>query len=150
MRTLLQAILIVLLTASLSYAQRGEGLNRIHTAKMTYISNRIHLTPQQSGSFVPIYSDYEREIWETRQSFNRKYKNTNPNKSDDATSRQFIDDNLDYQQKVIEIKRKYNDHFLKVISPQQLADLYLAEREFRQILMQRLKERRGNGRGNRR
>jgi hypothetical protein len=30
-----------------------------------------------------------------------------------------------------------------VLSPQQLAELYPAEREFRQILLQRLKERRG-------
>ena len=57
-------------------------------------------------------------------------------------ARQFIEDDLDYQQQVITLKRKYNDSFLKVISAQQLADLYTAEREFRQLLMQQLKQRR--------
>ncbi len=75
-------------------------------------------------------------------SFFKKYKGTNPADADDAVSRQFIDDNLDYQQQVIEIKRKYNDRFLKVISPQQLADLFKAEREFKQILMKRLEQAR--------
>ncbi len=151
MKKLLQAILIVLVTTTAAYSQRGQNLARIHAAKMAYITDRLNLSTEQSGSFIPVYNQYEREIRDTRQSFMGKYKGTNPDEADDATSRQFIDDNLDYQQAVIVIKRKYNDRFLKILSPQQLADLYKAEREFRQILMQRLKERRGErgGRFNR-
>lgn len=145
MSRLLKSILIVLMTVTVARAQNGEGLKRIHAAKLAYITDRLHLTVQQSGNFIPVYNDYEREIWETRQTFNRKYKDTNPDRADDATSRQYIDDNLDYQQKVIDIKRRYNDRFLKVISPQQLTDLYIAEREFKQMLMQRLKQNRARG-----
>jgi hypothetical protein len=151
MKKLLQAVLIVLattLSVNAQNGQKGERMKQIHAAKMAYITDRLHLSPPQSANFIPLYNDYEKEIWGTRQEFNRKYNNSNPpDKAYDATSRQYIDDNLDYQQKVIEIKRKYNDQFLKTISPQQLADLYVAEREFRQILMQRLKERRSNGGG---
>ena len=146
MKKLVQVILIVAFSAISAFAQNGDGMRRIHAAKMAYITDRLHLSPQQSGNFIPLFNDYEKEIWETRQDFNKKYGGTKPDQADDATSRKFIDDNLDYQQKVIEIKRKYNDRFLKVISPQQLSDLYVAEREFRQMLMQRLKEKRnGNG-----
>ena len=70
-----------------------------------------------------------------------------PSDTDDATARQAVDDNLDYQQDVIGIKRKYNDQFLKIISPTQLADMYKAEREFKQLLMKRLEQKRNGGGG---
>jgi hypothetical protein len=143
MKQLLQTVLIVLISATTAFSQRGQNMARIHAAKMAYITDRLRLSQDQSGNFIPLFNQYEGEVRETRQSFLGKYKNTNPGETDDATSLQFIDDNLDYQQQVIAIKRKYNDRFLKVLSPQQLAELYPAEREFRQILLQRLKERRG-------
>ena len=151
MKSLLKAILLLIISTATAYSQpQRPALARIHAAKMAYITDRLRLSSEQSGNFIPLYNDYEREIRDTRASFFKKYKDTNPDEADDATSRQFIDDNLDYQQQVIEIKRKYNDRFLKIISPQQLADLYKAEREFKQMLMKRLEQRRNGGRPYRR
>ena len=146
MKKLLQVFLIVLVTTTAVWAQQGPGFARIHAAKMAYITDRLHLTSEQSYRFIPLYNDYEREIKETRQYYFRKYKNgNNMDEATDAASLQYIDDNLDYQQQIIEIKRKYNDRFLKIISPQQLTDLYKAEREFKQLLLQRLKSHRNGG-----
>ena len=145
MKKFLQALFIVLITTTTAWSQNGQGMARIHAAKMAYITDRLQLSTQQSSNFIPLYNDYEKEIKETRQSYFRKYRDTNPAETSDAESLQFIDDNLDYQQAVIEIKRKYNDRFLKIISPQQLTELYKAEREFKQLLLQRLKQRNGGG-----
>ena len=147
MRTFLKAILIVFVTATAAFSQQRRPMERIHAAKMAYITDRLHLSPEQSRNFIPLYKEYEREIWDARQAFFRKYKGADPGDADDATYRRYIDDNLDYQQQVIDIKRKYNDRFLKILAPQQLADLYKAEREFKQILMKRLEQQRGRGRG---
>jgi len=148
MKKLLFAISIIFIAATLSSAQQGQGMARIHAAKMAYIADRLHLSSNQAATFTPLYNQYENELRSTRQFFFKKYKGTNPDQADNATSRQWIDDNLDYQQQVIELKRRYNDRFLQVISPQQLSDLYKAEREFNQMLMQRLRQRNG-GRFNR-
>jgi len=142
MKKLLSVLLIILISTA-AYSQQGRNWERIHAFKMGYITDRLHLSPRQSSNFVPIYNEYEHEIMATRQSYLGKYKNTHPDQADDATSRQFVDDNLDYQQQVISIKRKYNERFLSVLSPQQLTDLYIAEREFKQILMRRLNNHRG-------
>ncbi|MFI5196867.1 MAG: hypothetical protein ACHQD8_07235, partial [Chitinophagales bacterium] len=140
----------VLVSESTGLAQPGgQRFERIHAAKMAYITDRLHLSSEQSGNFVPLYNEYERELRNIRQSFFKKYKGTKPDEADDATSRQYIDDNLDYQQQVIELKRRYNDRFLKVIYPQQLTDLYKAEREFRQMLMKRIEQQRKSGGGGR-
>ncbi len=144
MKQYIKTLLFLLLaTTTVAVAQHRPPMERIHAAKMAYITDRLQLSSRQSGEFVPVYNDYEREIKDTRQHFFKKYKGDDPGQMDDAASRQFIDDNLDYQQQVIVIKRKYNDLFLKIISPQQLGDLYTAEREFKQMLMKRLDKQHG-------
>jgi hypothetical protein len=117
-------------------------MERIHAAKMAYITDRLHLTEEQSMRFIPLYNQYDREIRNTRQDYFSRSRGQQNYDNDEAAARQAVDDNLNYQQDVIEIKRRYNDLFLKVISAQQLADLYRSEREFKQILLQRIKQQR--------
>jgi hypothetical protein len=146
MKRLLQIVLLVLITSGTVFGQpRKGGRNggRIHAAKMAYITDRLQLTGKQAAEFVPVYNNYEKDLKTLRQSYFRKYKGRDIAQSDDTTARQFIDDNLDYQQDVIALKRKYNDSFLHVISSQQLAELHKSEREFKQMLQQRLKQRGG-------
>ena len=59
----------------------------------------------------------------------------------------FIEDNLDYQEAQLNLKRKYNEAFLKVLPAQQLAELYKAEREFKTMMLNQMRKRntqRGN------
>lgn len=141
MKKYLAVVLIVLLTGITAIAQRAGHKERIHAAKMAYIADRLNLTGQQSANFIPLYNDFEDEIRDTRHKIFRKYVGRDLRDADDETSREFLDDNLDYQQQVIDIKRKYNDQFLRIISPQQLSELTKAEREFKQILIKRLGSR---------
>ncbi len=137
--------LVVVITYTCAWSQPGQPMERIHAAKMAYITDRLHLSEDQAGNFVPLYNEYDNEIRTTRRNFFSKYGGVNPADADDATALQAVDDNLDYQQEVIEIKRKYNERFLKIISPQQLADLNKSEREFKQLLLQRLKQQHNGG-----
>lgn len=150
MKQLFNFFIVLFMIPAVTIAQPGghpgPGMKRIHAAKMAYITDRMHLTSTQSPNFIPLYNEYEQELRTIRQSFFKKYKRADNKEQDNMAARQFVEDDLDYQQQVIALKRKYNDNFLKVISPQQLADLYTAEREFRQLLMQQLKQRRGGGR----
>ncbi len=145
MKRFITIAILILITVGAVQAQRGMPMERIHAAKIAFITDRLQLTVQQSGNFIPLYNQYEREIRDERQYFFNKYKGTSSRDADDATSLQFIDDNLDYQQKVIEIKRKYKDQFLRIITPQQLSELNKAEREFKQMLIKRLERRNGRG-----
>ncbi len=145
MKHFITALLIVFTSFATTWAQRGRPMERIHAAKMAYITDRIHLSKQQFPAFMPVYNDYEQEIRDARQFFRKKYKSSDPGEANDPASLRFIDDNLDYQQKIIDIKRKYNDQFLKVISQQQLAQLTIAEREFKHMLIKRLERPQGRG-----
>lgn len=132
----------MVITGFSAYAQNdGPIRERIHAIKMEYITRRIHLTSTQSGAFLPLYDQYEQEIRNLRRSYKEKFKCDKKNDgADDMTIRKYVDDNLDYQQHVLDIKKKYQEQFLKVISQEQLTDLYEAEREFKKMLMQRIRE----------
>ena len=146
MKKLLITLIVFTFTIGITIAQpQRRPLERIHAAKMAYLIDRLHISSDQSGAFIPLYNDCETEIRNTRKEFKQKYKGVFPDEADDTVSRQYIDDNLDYQEKVIQIKRKYTDRFLKIITPQQLADLPKADREFKQILMRQMEQHRNMG-----
>ncbi len=126
------------MAASTAMAQGRKPMDRIHAAKLAFIRDRLKLSPQQVNDFIPMYVDYEQEVKNLRQGYFKKYKGSKAFDRDDATSRQYIDDDLNYQQEVIELKRRFNERFIRVITAQQLSELYKAEREFKQKLLKKL------------
>jgi hypothetical protein len=148
MKAIISIISILFVSISLQAQPGGSpdermrpGMARVHAIKMGYLTDRLHLTPVQAASFWPVYDDYEGEMRDVRQTFRQKYRSGATD--NDAAANRFIDDNLDFQEQMLAINRKYKDRMLKVISPQQLATLYEAERDFKKLLLQQLRERRG-------
>lgn len=107
--------------------ERGEKGERVESLKIAFISGKLNLDPKTAERFWPIYNQYEQELKVVSQEYKAAKKN------DDVSA----DDLLDQQQKVIDLKRKYNGIFLKVINNEQLNRLYQAEKEFRQMVMRR-------------
>ena len=150
MKKFLTAALLLLFAATQGFSQdrspRGDRpdenhrFERIHATKVAYITDKLRFTPEQSAQFWPLYNKYEKEVHSARRAFFEKYKDEH--KNDEGAARQYVDDDLDYQQEVLDLKRKYKDDFLKIISTQQLADLYKSEREFKLLLLKELNERR--------
>lgn len=142
MKQLVYIITIILATCSYSFAQPRERMERIHAIKVGFITDKVHLTSDQAAKFWPVYNRYEDEMRGLRKRFFDKYPKEQGS-ADEEKSRQFIEDNLEYQEAKLNISKKYKAEFLKVISAQQLAGLYEAERDFKRMLIQQLKERRG-------
>lgn len=122
-----------------------EKHERIEALKVGYFTEQLELTSKQAKEFWPVYNSYEAERRGLRRSFYEKYKGDNPT-ADRRAARDYIEANLDYQEQDLEIKKVYKDKFLKVLTPEQLAALYKAERGFREMLIKELRERRGRRR----
>jgi len=142
MKRLLNIFFVILFTTTTLFAQPQRRFERIRAIKVAYITDKIHLTSEQSAAFWPVYNQYEQELQSARKQFANQNHDAKP--MSDEASMQLIDDNLDYQQRVLDLKKKYKDQFLKVISPQQLVELNKAERQFKMMLIQQLKEKHGN------
>jgi hypothetical protein len=118
-------IVFALFTFSLANAQNGNGqrIEKIQALKIAFITQRLDLTSAEAEKFWPIYNDYEHELNNLR----LNYRNG---------------DVLDNEQKLLNIKKKYSPSFEKVLGPQKLNKFFNAEKEFRNILIKRLKAQR--------
>ena len=118
-------ILFTLFTFSLAHAQNGNGqrIEKIQALKIAFITQKLDLTSAEAEKFWPVYNDYEHELNNLRLN----------NRSGDV---------LDNEQKLLNIKKKYSPSFEKVLGPQKLNKFFNAEKEFRNILIKRLKAQR--------
>ena len=141
MKRLFFILSFLLLSAGLQ-AQPGARAERVQAIKVGYLTERLELSSAQATGFWPVYNEYEDELRAARKAFRQKYDREGGSRTDAQASR-FIEDNLDFQEQVLDIRRKYKDRFLKIITARQLATLYEAERDFRKILLQQLRKGRG-------
>ena len=118
-------ILFAIFTFSLANAQNGneQRIEKIQALKIAFITQRLDLTSAEAEKFWPIYNDYEHEL------NNIRLNNRNGNV-------------LDNEQELLNIKKKYSPSFEKVLGPQKLNRFFNAEKEFRNILIKRLKSQR--------
>lgn len=140
-------IILLISGSSLSvFAQRpsSEEMKKIQDAKVAIITNRLNLTSEQSVDFWPMYNEYASKKRELHRS---QRKLINDKKADTKTNEQVLS-NLnevqDMRQQELNLEKEYQSKFLKVISANQVAELYKAERTFNDMLLQRLKQQRSD------
>ncbi|ODS81919.1 MAG: hypothetical protein ABS46_10310 [Cytophagaceae bacterium SCN 52-12] len=146
-RTFLAAGLMCLASSVVTFAQRsergGEDMRQqIHDAKVSMISNRLKLTAEQSEKFWPIYNEFS----EKRRSLRRAQRKVINERRDGGITDKAALENLkevqELKQKEVDLEKQYQDRFLSVISPSQLAELQSAEKSFNDMLLQRLDRKR--------
>lgn len=141
MRTKIILIASLLLMVVAVQAQPGRHMERIHAIKVAYLTDKLKLTSEESARFWPVYNRFEDERRELLSKYRKEKRTTGVNDDDAMRS---IDDDMEMQQKMLDLRKKYNDEFLKVITPQQLATLIESEKEFKKLILQQIKERRGS------
>lgn len=120
MKKYLLILLIIFGSFSFVSAQNGQNAEKIQALKIAFITQKLQLTSSEAEKFWPVYNNYENEIRQLRSRHNA--------------------DVLDNEEKLLDIRKKYKPSFEKILGPQRLNDLYNAERDFRNVLIRRLKE----------
>ncbi len=131
MKQLFTLMIFFLGIAGVAYAQEPtqkpdiKQEQKIQALEIAFISRKLDLTPEEAQKFWPIYNEYKKEM---RQ----------------AMIAQKNDPNTDVvvtEQKLVDIKKKYRDRFIGVIGQPRMNKLFEAEREFRGVLLNQLKNR---------
>ena len=129
---------IVSLTSVWAQEEDPAKWDRIRAIKVDFINERMHFSGDQSAKFWPIYQSYQSELRTVRRGYIDAYMKAHAGAPRDE-GRASLEGNLEFQSKELELKKKYKDRLLQVISPQQLDQLYIVEREFKRTLLQQLK-----------
>lgn len=98
---------------------------KIQALEIAFISRKLNLNTEEAQRFWPIYNEYKRDV--------RQVMVTQKNNS----NRDIVDD----EQKIIDVRKKYRDRFVGVIGQPRMNKFFQAEREFRGVLLNQLKNR---------
>jgi len=97
---------------------------KIQALYIAFITQELKLTEDEAQKFWPIHAMYDNEI-----------------KAVSST------DELSRQQAALNIKKKYQDRFAKVIGSQRTNNFYVKDEEFRKKLIERLRKLRQQNQG---
>lgn len=106
---------------------------KIRALKIQVVTKDMNLTTAQKSRFLPLYTRYSDELLVV---YRQKHALKNNNNSSYV-----VNERLRLDQEIVSIKTKYKSIFLKVISPQQLEQMYKGEDEFKRLLIERLKHK---------
>jgi hypothetical protein len=98
---------------------------RLEAMKIAWLTKKLELTPEEAQKFWPIYNQYTKDIQNTRKE-----------------AREKKDDEIKTQEKLLNIRKKYETEFLKAISKEKVNTFFRAEREFLAEVQKRILERR--------
>ena len=122
--------------------QDPKAREKIETARIALLTERLSLTPEQAEKFWPVYREFAGKQMELRKELNMARKDIDPNNPNPQKEQALVDLGLKLKQRELDLEKDYSGRILKVISAQQLLNLRGAEREFRQLILNQLQQRR--------
>lgn len=129
MKKYLLIIVMMLSVAGVSVAQDDGGGKpnggRLEALKIAYLTKKLNLSTEEAQKFWPIYNQYMDEIRKTR-----------------MDARQNKAAELNTEEKLLDIRKKYNGEFNKALSSEKVNQFFKAEKEFGTVLQKELMERR--------
>ena len=142
-------LIVFLISAATILAQQTDRdddgkADKIEALKVGFITEKLNLSSTEAKSFWPVYNEYESQMKKLR--FKEKENAAiikAKTSTTDADADKFLTDQLALKQQQLDLTKKYVAEFKKVISSKKLARLFMLEQEFKQQLLNRLKERKG-------
>ncbi len=122
--------------------QDGTVKDRIKAARIGLITQRLNLTPEQAQKFWPLYNEFDQKRAELRKPFREAQKNINPNSPDPKKQQDLVDLGFKIKQDELNLEKDYSNKMMGVITAQQMLNLRQAERDFRNIIINMLNNRR--------
>lgn len=146
MRTSIIIISFLLFSTSAFSQKDGRIRERIKAQRVAYITDKLDLSPAEAQKFWPIYNQFTDEFEQIKKNMNRLRKSTGNNLMDmsDSEIEKVLEEELENQQKLTDLQRKYQKQLKSAISPRKIALLYKTERDFKIELLRKMRER---GRG---
>ena len=144
------AVMFFFTTSGFLFAQNQEQIDRFNEERKAYFNEKLELTDAESKAFWPLYEDFQNRkmklVEDERNTYQYAYKN-----ADHLTEMEILE-NLEkvysLKEKQIELESEYyQDKFLKALPAKKVLMLGKVEWDFRRYLLQQLRNRDGNHRG---
>lgn len=138
---LLSLAALLLAAAPAAHAQgggrKGQRLAQLENAKIAFITTRVSLTQDQAQKFWPLYNEFS----DRRRELNRGGRLLRRDVTDGLSDQQLRDNftqSFSLRQQELNLEKEYFEKFQKVISLRQVAQLFVAERDFTKEVIKRV------------
>ncbi len=101
-----------------AYAQPGAGNEKVEALYIAYVTRQLSLSEDEAQKFWPVHAQYENDM-----------KGINMDQNE-----------LDRQQAMLNVKKKYQDKFTKLIGSDRTNKFFATDAEFRRRMIERLKK----------
>ncbi len=131
----IQILLLLVALTTQVIAQRGGGERKeekIEQIKIAMLSTKLNLDEKTAQRFWPIYNQF---VAERNSIIEQKRAGRKEGEAMDASKK------LEMEEQMLNLKKRYMAEFSKVLNPTQVNQLFEAEREFREMLMRRMKNK---------
>ena len=123
-------LIAFILTAGFLKAQPGNpdqqrkmaDLRKIQAMEMAFITKELNLTPDEAQKFWPVFNQYRNELKVMAKD-------------------RITGDQLEKQQRMLDLRKKYREDFTKVISQDRANKVFGAEEEFRSLVRREFQKR---------
>ncbi len=117
-------------------ANRQQQREQLAQRQANYIADQLNLDDQTTRLFVDTYCQYQREIWKLGSPSQRRKNMT------DTEAQKALDQRLERNQKILELRKKYQKKYSKFLTPQQILQVYDLEDQLMQQMRHRRRSRR--------
>jgi hypothetical protein len=126
-----------------SFAQGGDNSRseKLESARIAYITDKISLTQDQAQRFWPLYNEFTAKRRELHQQGRQRMRDRDFSAMSEREIRGIINNEFARRQNELNLEKEYMERLEKVISIRQVAQLMQAERTFTKALIQRLDDK---------
>lgn len=103
-------------------ASRSAEIKKIQAMEMAFITKELNLSPEEAQKFWPVFNQYRNEL-------------------KGMANERKTGDQLEKQQKMLDIRKKYREDFTKVMSHDRANKVFGAEEEFKSLVRREFQKR---------
>lgn len=148
MKQIIAATLFLFLPFLVSAQRSGSRNTEIEAYKVSYLKEKLDLTPEESRIFWPIYTAWTNEQSALRQERRERMisfrKSTEIEDLTDTEVQALITNELNFKQRDLNIERKYYNKLKTSLPIKTVGKYYRAQETFKRELLSRYREGRKN------
>lgn len=129
------------------FAQPGKGkhedFEKYKAMKISYMTEKLELTPQEAQQFWPIYNEFEKKLFEFhhgRRDMEKKVKENYNTYSEDEF-RRISYEMVDQFRREYDLMKEYNEKFLKVLPAKKVVMIGPIENDFRFMMIRDFRDK---------
>jgi hypothetical protein len=128
-----------------------EQREKIEALKVSFLTTKMNLTPEEAQKFWPVYNKFSEEKHALKKDVRELKQDAKSGleSMSDSDVNKYIEQKFLFEQKELELKKKYLAEFKKVLPVKKIALMYQAEDEFKKHLLEQIQKPHQPGAGER-